>query len=146
MNPETQQQKLRLLNNNSNVAIFFEIQALNDSIKSLIKATEDSKTEVVAVANITDAQTDLAPLQVNFEALKTSIEGVTKAIQALPEDKEVDLKNVEKLLKEIAIKKMPEMDMTHMQEMCTVLDDISATLTTLKEKADEPISITLKIV
>ena len=132
--------KIIALNKNPELVIYNELDILNNAIQTLIQATKETKTEQVSVTNLEDAKTDLTPLEDNFKALQESIDGVKQAIENIPEDKEIDLTKMEKLLKTISEHKMD------MSGMTTCMDDISLILSDIKDKMDEDIQITLKIV
>lgn len=126
MTPEQilQLKKLDTFNKQPQFAIFSELQGLNDAVKALINATKESKSEVVSVDNLSDAKTDLTPLETNFEALRVSMEAVKTAIEAIPADKEMDMSGIEKLLEQIVLKEPEKMDMSHMVVMTDILDNI----------------------
>ena len=94
----SQLKKLKTFSEDPQLAIFDELNELNKNITALIEATESSKTEVVSIDNISDAQTDLSPLERNFEALRTSMEGVKEAIRSMQPTQATNMDKVESLL------------------------------------------------
>lgn len=100
------------------------INSLHESIKSLIEATNASKTENVTVDNLTDAIVDLTPLERNFEALKVGIDGVKEAIDSIEPAKAVSMSGVEKLLGKIVDKKDKEVDVSELEVISDILEDV----------------------
>jgi len=124
MDKKQQLEKLLTLHENPALAVFDALNEVNDNLKALAEAVQSSKSEVVSVTNLADAKTDLSPLEANFEALKGAVEQVTGAIKAIPKDSEVDMSGVEKLLKELVNRPVEKMDMSHMETMSDILDNI----------------------
>jgi hypothetical protein len=121
------------------------IEEVNQTLKTLIEATNASKTDTISVDNLSDAKTDLSPLERNFEALKASMEGVKEAIQSIKPAQGVDFSKVEEILKQIAKKEHKE-DMSYQKMMVAELKGLQMILEEMQEKQNEDISITLKIV
>lgn len=128
-----QLKKLALLKVDPTLALFDEMTSLNQNIEKLIEATESSKTEVVSIDNISDAQTDLSPLERNFEALRASMEGVKEAIQSMKPAQAPNMGKVEDLLTKLNNKEHKETDLSKL------IDEV-------KKSREEEVSITLKII
>ncbi len=128
-----QYKKLKTFSEDPQLAIFDELNELNKNITALIEATESSKTEVVSIDNISDAQTDLSPLERNFEALRASMEGVKEAIKSMKPSRANNMNKVESLLAELNAKEHKETDLTEL-------------INEVKKSRDEEVSITLKII
>ena len=125
--------KLTTFSQDPQLAIFDELTELNKNITALIEATESSKTEVVSIDNISDAQTDLSPLERNFEALKASMEGVKEAIQSMKPAHTTNMATVESLLTKLNAKEQKGTDLTEL-------------INEVKKSRDEEVSITVKII
>lgn len=131
-------QKILAFNKDPQFEVFKSIQEVNDNLKNLTEAVQSSKSDVVSVDNLSDAQTDLTPLEANFEALKASVESVVTAIQSIPQDKEMDMSGIEKLLKDLVNKPVEKIDMSHMETMSGILDNILfAVQTTASHSGDK---------
>jgi hypothetical protein len=138
-----QAKKLLALESDPKLAIFDELEQVNESLKGVIDAVKASKTTEINVANSEDLRLDLSPLERNFDALKASVESVTEAVKA---EKELDLSTVEKLLSQIVKKEDSPVDTRHLQEICDTLDSVLYAVQTMASKSNESISVTLKIV
>lgn len=130
---EKQLKKLKTFSEDPQLAIFDELNELNKNITALIEATESSKTEVVSIDNISDAQTDLSPLERNFEALRASMEGVKEAIKSMKPAQATNMDKVESLLTKLNAKENKETDLTEL-------------INEVKKSRDEEVSITVKII
>lgn len=139
MNNQEKLKKLQTFTNDPQFAIFDELQTLNDNIKVLIDLENEPEATSFSVDNLSDAKTDLTPLERNFEALQGSVEQITKAIQSIPEGNEIDMSGVEKLLKKIA-EKPTDKDNT------VALDNLLYAVQTLASKSEEPIEVSIKFV
>lgn len=134
---EKQLQKLKTFSEDPQLAIFDELNKLNDNITDLIKATESSKTEVVSINNLSDAQTDLSPLERNFEALKASMDSVTDAIKAIQPAKAVNMEKVESLLAKLNAKEQKDIDLAEFDVITSTLEEL---IDEVKKSRDEEVA------
>jgi hypothetical protein len=126
--------KLITLDHDPKLAIFDEIALVNSTLKTLIEAVNASKTTEITVANPEDLRISLDPLQVNFDALKASVESVTKAIK---NEKELDLSGVEKLLKQLLVKENEPTDVSELKAISTILDDVLFAVQTVASHSND---------
>ena len=121
MTKEKQIKKLITFSEDNNLAIFDELQELNNNIQEVINTIKGSKQTGISIDNPDDIKTDLSPLEVNFEALRESINAVKDSIQS---KKDVDMSGIEKILLKISNKENKEIDISELSNISEILDNI----------------------
>jgi len=137
-----QLKKLTTFNEDNNLAIFDELQELNENIKAVSKDIKASKIDEIEVNNLSDINSqdvDLKPVADAIQALRGDVDGVLDTIK---NTEQLNLSGIEKLLSTIANKKdTPQKDITikEIDIIATTLDSILfAVQTTASKEALKP--------
>ena len=133
---EDQFKKLITLKDDPVIGFFDEIRELNDLLKKVVSAIEESKTTEVSILN--QEQPDFSSVE----------EGLGKVVEAIggikfPEQKEtkIDLSGVERLLNKISEKKDKEVDVSELKNISRILGDVLFAAQSISSKEEKEVDL-----